>query len=563
MLRTAGLLAAFGLGGLLIPASAGQADSMLYLTLFCVRTQDLPVAAALIGLFALIGWRWSAGGRPLAIPRGGAGLAVLLTAMVLGLWLIRTRVLFDHDFTRDEHMASFDAAIFASGRLVWPIPPDLRPFYSAFNDLFVFPLADRAAWVSAYLPVNAAVRALLGQVLPAALVSPLEVALAAVALWRIALRLWPGETQVHAVVVLCLLGSSQVLLIGTGTFAMTLHLALNLVWLALFLRGTRAGHAGAIAVGLLATGIHQPLFHPLFVAPFLILLAERREWRTLGAYLAGYAAIAAVWLAWPHWIAAQVPHVGAMPPPGGLFDRLAEILAPPGLVSLWLMAGNLLRFITWQHALAVPLALVGLRAEFGRDPLVRALARGLLLTVAVLTVLIPPQGHGWGYRYLHGLIGNLCLLAGYGWQALAVRGAAPARAMRVATAVSLLVLLPLHTWMVRSFIAPYALAARAFARLDADYVVVDGLAVPFGGNYVANPPDLASRPRLLLSGVLDPEDLARLCPGRTIAFADADALAAVPQFYGAAPATGPSPGQQSLREAARGAGCTVIAAPVN
>ena len=147
MLRTAGLLAAFGLGGLLIPASAGQADSMLYLTLFCVRTQDLPVAAALIGLFALIGWRWSAGGRPLAIPRGGAGLAVLLTAMVLGLWLIRTRVLFDHDFTRDEHMASFDAAIFASGRLVWPIPPDLRPFYSAFNDLFVFPLADRAAWV--------------------------------------------------------------------------------------------------------------------------------------------------------------------------------------------------------------------------------------------------------------------------------------------------------------------------------------------------------------------------------------------------------------------------------
>jgi hypothetical protein len=38
-------------------------------------------------------------------------------------------------------------------------------------------------------------------------------------------------------------------------------------------------------------------------------------------------------------------------------------------------------------------------------------------------ILLPYQGHGWGYRYLHGLIGSLSLLAGYGWIALSERAA--------------------------------------------------------------------------------------------------------------------------------------------
>jgi hypothetical protein len=47
---------------------------------------------------------------------------------------------------------------------------------------------------------------------------------------------------------------------------MTAHLTLNLIWLCLFLRNDKIGHGAAIAVGFLASGLHQLIFHPL-VAP--------------------------------------------------------------------------------------------------------------------------------------------------------------------------------------------------------------------------------------------------------------------------------------------------------
>ena len=65
--------------------------------------------------------------------------------------------------------------------------------------------------------------------------------------------------------------SSQFLLTAMTPYSMTAHLALNLAWLWLFLRGGVVGHSLAIAVGALACGLHQLVFHPLFVAPFALL----------------------------------------------------------------------------------------------------------------------------------------------------------------------------------------------------------------------------------------------------------------------------------------------------
>ena len=565
-LRLAGVVAAALLAlcaacALQISSDAPYNNLLIFLTLFCAQ-QDAPIALGIAALLVALTWR-PALAPARATPALRPALVIgAMAALVAAVWLIRTRVLFDHDFTRDEHMAVFDAMIFRTGRAVWPFPPALRPFYSALNDLFTQPIGNHEAWVSNYLPVNAALRGYLSLIMPMSLVSPLQTGLAGLVLWRIAVRLWPADGATHRVVLACFIGSSQVLLTGTAAFAMTTHLLLNLVWLALFLRGTRAGHAGAMVTGFFATGIHQPIFHPLFVLPFLDLLRRQRRWRLLASYCVAYGAIGLVWMAWPGWLSAH----GIGTPPGGqqfgFLARLAEMLVLPNITSLLIMAGNLLRFVTWQHVLAVPLALVAIRRLGTSDDLVRALELGAILTLVVMTLLIPPQGHGWGYRYLHGFIGSLCLLAGFGWRWLAANGGVPVRAMAIATAFSLLVLAPIHTLAVRGFIAPYARAVQAFQRVPADYVVVDSAVLPFGTNFVVNRPDLSNRPLVLLGGLLWPVDLARLCPGRTIAFADAPAFVDAYRFYHEDVPTTPSQLQQWQRRTALRAGCRVITAPV-
>ena len=80
-----------------------------------------------------------------------------------------------------------------------------------------------------------------------------------------------------------------------------------------------------------------------------------------------------------------------------------------------LMALNLLRFLAWQSPLMLPLALVGLVICRKRRGILVSLALGIALTLAVVLVVMPFQGHGWGYRYLHGLLGSIALLAAQGW----------------------------------------------------------------------------------------------------------------------------------------------------
>jgi len=565
VLATIGVLALCGLAALEIAPSPYYAEGLVFLTAFSALQQDVPVAFGLCAILLLIGLRPVLAAGAAKTGRIALGpLMIGVVALVAGIWLIRIGALYNHDFTRDEHMAVFDARIFATGRLFWPLAPAMAPYYSALNDLFLLPIGNHEGLVSAYLPVNAAIRALLGKVMPLSLVSPLLVGVAALALWRVAARLWPGDRATQIVVLVLFASSSQVILTGTAAFAMTTHLAFNLVWLALFLRGSRASHGAALGVGFFATGIHQPLFHPLFVLPFLDLLRRQRRWRELGLYLAGYLAIGLFWMAWPRWVASH----GVGIPPGnaaeqvGYLGRLATAIAPPNFAAITIMAANLMRFVLWQHLLLVPLALIGLwRCGRGND-LIRALALGVLLTFVAMAVLIPPQGHGWGYRYLHGLIGNLCLLAGFGWCWLRDHGGVPQRAMAIASAVSLLIVLPVHTVMVRSMIAPYVRATQGFARLDADYIVVDSENLPFSSNFVLNRPNLSNRPRMLLGSLLVPSDLARLCPGRTIAFADAPQFAATYRYYLFPVPRGPSRLQQRQRRIAARAGCRVITAPV-
>ena len=227
------------------------------------------------------------------------------------------------------------------------------------------------------------------------------VALGALALFGCVRRLWPDDREAGFVALVLYAGSAQVLFAGMTSYAMPGHLALNLCWLWLFLRRDTLSDLAALAVGFVATGLHQPLMHPMFVGPFILLLLAQRHWPRAAIYIAGYAVIGAFWLWWPTFISSLVQVSAQAPRPEGTdyVTRLMGILRDRDPMGMPNMVANGLRFIAWQHLLLVPLLLAGAR-RYRTDPMIAALAWGMVLTLLVMAILLPYQGHGFGYRYL-------------------------------------------------------------------------------------------------------------------------------------------------------------------
>ncbi len=536
-------------------ALAALIGSDASLTFFFLHRQDrwLLLVGAL--LFGLCLWRLPTRAQPFV---GGRRLAIAIgAAMAIGTFAGHHGILSGYDMSRDEQMASFDAAIFAQGRLVAPLDAIWRDHAAALNTLFMYPTGQSAAWISTYLPFNAAFRALFGLFGDAALTGPAMTFLGAAALWGGVRRLWPDNREAPVVALLLYLGSGQIWLNGMTAYAMPAHLALNLCWLWLFLRRALWADVAALIIGFVAVGLHQPILHPMFAAPILFLLVLERDWRRAALYFAGYAAIGAFWACWPGWMWSLVDAGGAPQAAGvDFFSRIA--LAMDGRRDgPALMVANLIRFAAWQHLLLLPLLIVGLRIA-RRDRMAGALAGGILLTLAVVAVILPYQGHGFGYRYLHGLIGNCILLAVYGWVSLGDRSG-PWRPLLVrSTAAGLVVLLPLQAWMAHSFYAPPAHVSARLAAIDADYIVVGAVDAPFAADLVINPPLLAERPIRLLREEVSPALTRAICASRSrVALAGPDEMAPILAYYHMAPPRTDAAGA-AVADDLRRAGCRVV-----
>lgn len=504
------------------------------LSLFFLHRQDRWLLLAGAILLALCVWRHPAWLRPLA---GGWRLACGAGALMAVVAFVgHYFILSGYDMSRDEQMATFDAQVFAHGYLAAPLTGVWRDHSEALNTMFMYPTGQTAAWVSAYLPLNAALRALFGLLGEATLTGPAMLLLGAVALWGCARRIWPADREAGVVALLLYLGSGQVLFNGMTAYAMPAHLALNLCWLWLFLRRTMWADFAALAVGFVAVGLHQPIMHPMFVAPILFLLVLERDWRRTTLYFIGYAAIGAFWAWWPNAMWSLVEADAFAPKADGIdyVSRLIVTVTQGDGMRLANMVSNILRFFAWQHLLLLPLLPLGI-AIARKDRLAGALAAGPLLTVAVMLVILPYQGHGFGYRYLHGVIGNFILLAVYGWMTLGEAQARWRGLLLRTTAAGLIILFPLQAWMAHSFYAPFARASERIAASSADYVVVGETDAPFVVDLVINPPRLDERPIRLVRGKVDAELARALCaaqPAPLVAFVGDGPLRPVRAYYG-------------------------------
>lgn len=527
------------------------------LTVWLASRQDVPIAP-IVAIIIILFFRKSTGTATKdLIPFQIKSIAALLIGSSLLIsWLGHYAVFLDHDFTRDEQMAAFDAAIFSRGDLFSSIPREWRPFSAALNQSFILPIGNHEFWVSSYLPIHAVFRAALGLILDPSFASPFFVLLGGVCLWGISRKLWPHSLETSLVTVLLYIGSSQIIVTGMTTFAMSMHLGLNLLWLWLFLQKRKQAHVAAVVVGFFATGIHQPLFHPLFVAPFLLQLGRERRWRLLTYYLATYAAIGLFWLAWPIWISGH-GSVLVQGPEIGFDQRVLAILKPFTLTSMWFTVANLLRLICWQHPLLIPLASFGLICFWRAEPLVRTLAIGFLLPIVVIAILLPWQGHGWGYRYVHPVLGNAILLAGFGWRQIKANGLSFHRPVLITTALSVLVLLPIQAAMARRMVKPQASLHTMLQSAPVDMIVIDTAGVPFGQDLVINNPDVTNRPVRLVASQLEPHDILVLCKRGTLGFVAAPRLSAISSSYGLDAPTEPTTSFTRLRDTARDAHCMV------
>jgi hypothetical protein len=424
----------------------------------------------------------------------------------------------DYQRSRDELMAIFDAQIFSRGHLLEPVPAEWRNYNTALLPCFGLPVAEFAGWASSYLPGNAAFHALMSTLLMPQLANPL---LAAIGVWHcfwLARTLWPERPDAALVAALLMATSTQMLFMAMTSFAMTGHMTLTLIWLRLFIRNDRIGHAGAIAVGFVATGWHQMVFHPLLAAPFVLNLLWTRRWAATAAYAIAYAAIGLFWICYWSW-AAAASDMALITASGSsivaFMLRIKELLENFSAVGILIMLLNMLRFIVWQNPLLLPLTCIAL-VTLRHAPLTMQLsAYGLYLTIAAMFILLPFQGHGWGYRYIHGYIGVVCLMAAYGWLRIvpASRRGQTAVWTPLAAACGFvaLVLFPAQAVQVRNYIGPYANASAAIARADADIVVVDANRMFYGDDFVRNDPFLQNRPVTLHLMLLSNEQIKGLC----------------------------------------------------
>lgn len=441
---------------------------------------------------------------------------ILISSLIIVLAYAGHRlVLAGYNCVRDEQMADFDAFIYGHGRLAWPLPLAWQNDASALNLQFMLPVSKPVAWVSSYLPMNAGFRSLVGNVADPALTGPIFAGLSFPMLWACGRRIWPDDNEKVVVALLLLACSGQVLMMGMTAYAMPAYLFFNLLWLWLFLNNRVRTDLAALLVGFVATGLHQPLFHPLFAVPFMFLLFIERRWPRLALFVFGYAIISTFWLAWPHIIHGLVTGPQSTTASGGVDyqSRLVGALSQNNR-NVTLMAENILRFFAWQHILLLPLMLASAQT-IRRDRLAGALAMGFVLPIALIAIILPWQGFGFGYRYLHGVTGSAVLLGGYGWRQLAGLHDQLRPYLLRATAASAFVILPIQAWLAHETYSPFARLSERIDMSGADYVIIGRTNLAEASSVVLNKPDLSNRPiRLFADDIIDVSAFSRRICGR-------------------------------------------------
>jgi len=424
---------------------------------------------------------------------------VVVPAVVLLTWLGNSLVLHNFPLSNDEFLPRFQAEIFATGQIKTFLPPELREFGKALTPIFAFYNPQDGTWTSSYLPVYGLLRTGFMTLGLASWAGPALGGLSLFLIAAVARQLWPTEYLAPLIAVALLASSTQFLVTSMTSYAYPAHLCFNLAWLYFYCRGDWLGYLVAPWIGFFALGLHQPFVHALFVAPFLLVLVWRRDWRLTLYFGSVYAAGCVVWYLWWNLL-------------GFLKASDIDAFQLPGLYQLIIQPMNLSMLFAWQSlALTVPV-LVAFFYWPKLAPIFKKLLLGCLLTYGFFFFYPLDQVLGWGYRFLYGVLGNLVLLATAGWfylkESLGLRKAWGL--FLLGTALAVLVQFPLRCLQVESFIRPFAKSAQYIQSLPYSFVIIEPKQVWFAQLLVRNDPFLKNQPKTLFASYLTEDQVTRL-----------------------------------------------------
>ena len=283
--------------------------------------------------------------------------------------------------------------------------------------------------------------------------------------------------------------------------------------------------------GFLAVGLHQLVFHPVFVAPFLLWRLREGQWRIF-LNLRGR-------LRRTHIVVGLLSDASTGAARGlgsrGCEDGIASqfhygnkslpllLQRTPGTTGLMVL--NMLRFFAWQNFALLPLLIAGVPFALRERGLPRALLLGILLWLVLITLLLPYQGLGWGFRYLGPYLGSFALLAGFGYRQLEQRlGARADGVVLVLSGVTAVVAMPFLLVTTHGFAEPYLALERLVARQPTPFVVIDtAVSDPADGGWAQHPldqvrnlPDLSNRPLRFSGNRVNAEMIEQLCDKGTV-----------------------------------------------
>ncbi len=480
---------------------------------------EIPALALMLGavlaLFLVLRRSGRGPGEDDFVPRSvGWGPWVLLClGVIVATSLGAFFVTLNFPLSLDEYLARFQATLFASGRVTAPVPASWQPWGQALAP-GTLPL-DRVSrvWVSNYLPVWAAVLTPFQLMRVPWLASPLLAAGSLALLPAIRANVDPAWRWNPWIAALILATSCQFLVNAMTLYAMTAHLFFNLLWLWLFTLSGRKGFWLAGWVGFLAIGLHQPVVHLAFAFPFLFRLVRQRDWGWCCYFLALYAAALVCYSYWLHW-----GTVSALTGPRNaaetsyLVHQASQAFRLPTLVSVLIQLESLAVAIAWAAPLGLILFIFALNYWDRWPPLARDLFSSFILTLAVYFFFKSDQGHGWGYRYYHGVLGNFVIIAAMGFEFLRDSVSRPVliRALWVNAGLLLFFFLPLRAYQVETFVAPFARAEALLGSVPDRYVLLDAKDIWYGGDLIRNDPFFQKGPLVFLAKRLTVAERARL-----------------------------------------------------
>jgi hypothetical protein len=328
-------------------------------------------------------------------------------------------------------------------------------------------------------------------------------------------KILPEEKSASFLGIVLLASSTQFLITSMSFYSMPAHLFLNLLWLYAYTRDDKRGFLVAPWIGALALGVHNPFVHALFVSPFLLrLIKDKKIGR--GIYFAlvyGFAC-----LGWFLWMKVTRPSMAT-----GHDLRIFEF---PALYQGIIQLMNITLMLSWQSAALPFLFIWNARNWNNLTPFMRDLLWGCILTFLFYLFFPDDQGHGWGYRYMYGVLGNMVLLAVAGWHHL--KNAAGVHRARqfvwISVIFALLIQLPIRCIQVEGFVRPFVHAMNFIESSPEEFVLIDHTKVWYSQDLIRNDPFLRNKPKVLYAPKLSEKEKQKLCTMGSVRFIEPEEL---------------------------------------